>query len=115
MYLAVKQQLNNLSKDEYLVLRELCHVSKNLYNQALYEIRQEYFKSKKYLNYYEIYKRLQGTENYSLLHANVSQQTLKTVDEGFKSFFGLFTKKLKASVPKCLDKDGFFNLTLPTV
>ena len=51
MYLAVKQQLNNLSKDEYLVLRELCHVSKNLYNQALYEIRQEYFRSKKYLNY----------------------------------------------------------------
>ena len=37
MYLAVKQQLNNLSKEEYLVLRELCHVSKNLYNQALSE------------------------------------------------------------------------------
>ena len=115
MYLAVKQQLNNLSKDEYLVLRELCHVSKNLYNQALYEIRQEYFKSKKYLNYYEIYKRLQGTENYSLLQANVSQQTLKTVDEGFKSFFGLIKKKLKARVPKYLDKDGFFKLTIPTV
>lgn len=30
MYLAVRQQLNNLSKEEYLVLRELCHVSKNL-------------------------------------------------------------------------------------
>ena len=115
MYLAVKQQLNNLSKDEYLVLRELCHVSKNLYNQALYEIRQEYFKSKKYLNYYDICKRLQGTENYSLLQAQVSQQTLKAVDTNFKSFFGLIKKKIKARIPKYLDKDGFFKLTIPTV
>ena len=115
MYLAVKQQLNNLSKDEYLVLRELCRVSKNLYNQTLYEIRQEYFKSKKYLNYYEVYKRLQNTENYSLLQAQVSQQTLKAVDENFKSFFGLIKKKLKARIPKYLDKDGFFKLTIPTV
>ena len=115
MYLAVRQQLNNLSKSEYLVLRELCHVSKNLYNQALYEIRQEYFKSKKHLNYYDVCKKLQGTETYSLLQAQMSQQTLKVVDENFKSFFGLIRKKLKARIPKYLDKDGFFKLTIPTV
>lgn len=115
MYLAVRQQLNNLSKEEYLVLRELCHVSKNLYNQALYEIRQEYFKSKKHLNYYDVCKKLQGTETYSLLQAQMSQQTLKIVDENFKSFFGLIRKKLKARIPKYLDKDGFFKLTIPTV
>lgn len=115
MYLAVRQQLNNLSKEEYLVLRELCHVSKNLYNQALYEIRQEYFKSKKHLNYYDVCKKLQGTETYSLLQAQMSQQTLKVVDENFKSFFGLIRKKLKARIPKYLDKDGFFKLTIPTV
>lgn len=115
MYLAVRQQLNNLNKEEYLVLRELCHVSKNLYNQALYEIRQEYFKSKKCLNYYDVCKKLQGTENYSLLQAQMSQQTLKTVDDNFKSFFELIKKKLKARIPKYLDKDGFFKLTIPTV
>ena len=115
MYLAVKQQLNNLNKEEYLVLRELCHVSKNLYNQALYEIRQEYFKSKKCLNYYDVRKKLQGTENYSLLQAQMSQQTLKTVDDNFKSFFELIKKKLKARIPKYLDKDEFFKLTIPTV
>ncbi len=115
MYLAVKQQLNNLSKSEYLVLRELCHVSKDLYNQALYEIRQEYFRSKKHLNYYDVCKKLQGTENYGLLQAQISQQTLKVVDENFKSFFGLIRKKLKARIPKYLDKDGFFKITIPTV
>ena len=115
MYLAVKQQLNNLSKSEYLVLRELCRVSKDLYNQALYEIRQEYFRSKKHLNYYEVCKRLQSTENYGLLQAQISQQTLKVVDENFKSFFGSIKKKLKVRIPKYLDKDGFFKITIPTV
>lgn len=115
MYLAVKQQLNNLSKQEYLVLRELCHVSKNLYNQALYEVRQEYFNTKKYLNYYGVQKRLQGTENYNLLQAQLSQQTIKIVDENFKSFFALLKKKMTARIPKYLDKEGFFKLTIATV
>lgn len=115
MYLAVKQQLNNLSKQEYLVLRELCRTSKNLYNQALYEVRQEYFNTKKYLNYYGVQKRLQGTENYSLLQAQLSQQTIKMVDENFKSFFGLLKKKMKARIPKYLDKEGFFKLIIATV
>lgn len=114
MYLVCKQQVK-LTKKEYLILRELCHISKNLYNQALYEIRQEYFKDKRYLNYYDTVKILQGTENYSLLQAQVSQQTLKIVDENFKSFFALIKKKYKARIPKYLDKDGFFKLCIPTV
>ena len=114
MYLAYKQQVK-LTKEEYLILRELCHISKNLYNQALYEIRQEYFKSKKYLNYYDVVKILQGTENYSILQAQISQQTLKIIDENFKSFFTLVKKKYKANIPRYLDKDGFFKLCIPIV
>ena len=40
MYLTVKQQLKHLSKEEYLSLKELSHTAKNLYNQAVYNIRQ---------------------------------------------------------------------------
>ena len=35
MYLTVKQQLKHLNKEEYLILKELCHTAKNLYNQAV--------------------------------------------------------------------------------
>lgn len=114
MYLTIKQQIK-LTKEEYLILRGLCRISKNLYNQALYEVRQEYFRSKKHLNYYEIAKLLQGTENYSKLQAQISQQTLKVVDENFKSFFALIKKGYKARIPRYLDKDGFFDLVIPTV
>ena len=47
MYLTVKQQLKHLSKDEFLSLRELSHTAKNLYNQAVYNIRQFYFQEEK--------------------------------------------------------------------
>ena len=42
-----KQQLKHLSKNEYKALRELCFLSKNIYNVALYNIRQYYFTEKK--------------------------------------------------------------------
>ena len=40
MYLTVCQQLKHLSKDEFLILRELCRTAKNLTNQAIYQVRQ---------------------------------------------------------------------------
>ena len=64
LYLTVKQQIKHLTKSEYKILRELCRYSKNLRNQALYEIRQEYFKNKKYLNYYKVYNILKTCDNY---------------------------------------------------
>ena len=51
MYLTVKQQVKHLSKEDYQVLKELCHVAKNLTNEAIYNVRQYYFKDGRYLNY----------------------------------------------------------------
>jgi hypothetical protein len=42
MYLTVKQQVKQLSKGEYKILKELSHTAKNLYNQALYNVSQHY-------------------------------------------------------------------------
>lgn len=33
MYLTVKQQAKHLSKEEYLNIKELCHIAKNLTSQ----------------------------------------------------------------------------------
>ena len=40
MYLTVKQVLKHLSKEEYLSLKELSHIAKNLSNEAIYNVRQ---------------------------------------------------------------------------
>ncbi|MFR8979522.1 hypothetical protein [Catenibacterium sp.] len=35
MYLTVKQQVKHLSKEDYRSIKELCHIAKNLTNQAI--------------------------------------------------------------------------------
>ena len=55
MYLTMKQQVKQLSKDDYLNLKELSHIAKNLANQAIYNVRQYYFTEKKYLSYEKNY------------------------------------------------------------
>ena len=51
MYLTVKTQPHHLSKTDYATLRELCHIAKNLTNEAVYNIRQHYFQNGKFLKY----------------------------------------------------------------
>ena len=118
MYLTLKQQVKHLSKKEFRNLKYLCHIAKNLKNQAIYNIRQHYFNNKKYLSYNENYKMLKDSENYKKLNSNMAQQILKEVDESFKSFFALlklakngqYNGKIK--LPNYLDKDGFTTLVI---
>ena len=118
MYLTVKQQLKHLSKEEYLSLRELSHTAKNLYNQAVYNVRQYYFQENKYLNYQKNNSILKSSENYKTLNSNMSQQILKEVDGSFKSFFGLLKKKdkgmynAKVKLPSYLPKNSFTTLVI---
>ena len=114
MYLSVKQQVKHLSKAEYKTIKELCHIAKNLTNQAIYNIRQYYFAEGKYLSYSKNYDLLKTSENYKLLNSNMAQQIIKEVDGSFKSFFGLLklAKEGKYNIKDCrlphyLPKDGY--------
>ncbi|WP_336153949.1 transposase [Fusobacterium polymorphum] len=118
MYLTLKQQVKHLSKKEFRNLKYLSHIAKNLTNEAIYNIRQYYFKNKKYLSYNENYKILKNSENYKKLNSNMAQQVLKEVDGSFKSFFGLlklakngqYNSKIK--LPNYLAKDAFTTLVI---
>lgn len=119
MYLTVKQQVKHLSKEEYLNIKELCHIAKNLTNEAIYNVRQYYFDEGEYLNYEKNYVLLKNSENYKMLNSNMSQQILKEVDGSFKAFFSLLklAKKGKYNfkdikLPHYLPKDGFTTLVI---
>lgn len=119
MYLTVKQQVKHLSKAEYKTIKELCHIAKNLTNQAIYNIRQYYFAEGKYLSYSKNYDLLKTSENYKLLNSNMAQQIIKEVDGSFKSFFGLLklVKEGKYNIKDCrlshyLSKDGYTSLII---
>ena len=119
MYLTVKQELKHLTKQEYLSLRKLSHIAKNLTNEAIYNVRQYYFNEGKYLNYEKNYVLLKSSDNYKMLNSNMAQQILKEVDGSFKAFFGLLklAKKGKYSfkdikLPHYLPKDSYTTLVI---
>ena len=119
MYLTVKQQVKHLSKEDYKSIKELCHIAKNLTNQAIYNVRQYYFNEGEYLNYEKNYVLLKSSDNYKMLNSNMAQQILKEVDGSFKSFFELLklAKKGKyafkdCKLPKYLPKDGYTTLVI---
>lgn len=94
---------------------KLSFASKNLYNLGLYHVRQYFFENKKYLNYENNYHTIKTTDAYKGLPTKVSCQTLKLIDQAFKSFFGqLKNKELKPKIPKYLDKEnGRFVVKFP--
>ena len=97
----------------YKEILDLCHKSKNLYNATLYEIRQRYFKDKKYLSYVELdhYFKESNNIDYRSLPSQTAQQIMRLVDQNFKSFFKLIKKEgCKARIPKYKDKSGTFIL-----
>jgi len=120
LYRTQKCQIRGLKKREYLALRELCKLSKNMYNETLYVIRQYFFQEGQWLRYESAYHILKCSENYKLLPADVAQQMMRVVDRNFKSFFALL-KKIKKDgyrfqevrLPKYKKQNELFSLILP--
>lgn len=109
-----KQKLKQLSKKEYQALRMLFHLSKNMFNVGLYNVRQHFFKTGEYRAYKDNYHDCKTNENYKLMGSAAAQQTLKQVEECFLSFFKLLkTKGQKPRIPSYLEKEGFFGLSYP--
>ena len=122
MYLTIRQQTGKFSKRDYRILRKLSHAAKNLTNEAIYNVRQHFFKTRQYLSYNENYKLLRSNSNYKKLNANMAQQIIREVDGMFQSFFALLQKKkedknfsVKTRFPGYLPKDGFATLIIGLV
>ena len=119
----VEQHIIKSNNAIYKDLDNLCFLSKNLYNQALYRIRQQFFEDKSFKNYYELNKELHDENqiDYRALPANSSQETLKLVNQNYSSFFKILQKHIKGvKIPGYLDKTKgrqiviYNHMTLPS-
>ena len=65
------------------------------------------------------YYRIKPNENFALLHNDVAQQTGRSVEEAYKSYFALLRMYRRGELKDCphpphyLDKDGRFKLSYP--
>lgn len=105
------------STDErFDLIKELCHLSKNLYNASLYDVRQYYFETKSYRTWQSqapIFTKNNNSDYYAL-QSHLAQQVLMQVGRQFLGFFNNKSNK-KKRIPKYKDKNGYNVITFPKI
>lgn len=98
MYL-VEQHIISVNDKRYKDLDRICFLSKNLYNAALYTIKQEFLNTGKWMRYSTFDRKLKSDDNmdYRAISAASSQQILMLLDKNLKSYF---------SAIKCWERDN---------
>jgi putative transposase len=82
----VEQHVISKHDPRYRVIDVAAFKSKNLYNAALYEMRQAFIHHGIYLSYEEMDTRMQPHEAYKALPAKVAQHVLKQLADAWKAF-----------------------------
>ena len=113
MYLTEKEIIYS-THEGFDLIKELCHLSKNLYNASLYDVRQYYFETKSYRTWQSQGTIFTKTKNpdYYALQSNVASEVIKQVGRQFISFFNNKSNK-KKRIPKYKDKNGYNLVTFP--
>ena len=122
MKIQLTQQIIVSNKSsKFAQLDELCFLSKNIYNVALYHIRQYYKETGKYLTYNKLVKTLSDSNNLdyrAMPYAQSAQQVLRQVDNQYKAFYAAIkSKKMqgkKVRLPKYKDKENGRNIFIYT-
>lgn len=83
----VEQHVIERGDPRFAAIDAAAFASKNLYNAALYIIRQSYIHERQYLDYNAMDKIMQKHEAYRALPAKVSQQILRLLDKNWVAFF----------------------------
>jgi len=91
--------LNSLSSFDHDFLFKLSTHSSLMYNFALYQIRQNYFKSN-LLSFKDNYHLCKNNEHFSILLNDCSQQVVQLAHRDFNSFLGLLKAKKKGTYTK---------------
>lgn len=95
-------------------IKELCHLSKNLYNASLYDVRQHFFETKGYRAWQSQAPLFTQNKNpdYYALPSVLAQEVLRQVGQQFISFFNNKSTK-KKRIPRYKDKHGYNIVTFP--
>lgn len=85
----VEKHIIRLNHTLYKECDRLCFASKNIYNQTLYLIRQEYETTKTYNVLNDTYSYMKNKDCFKELPQKVAQTTLRSVHSVCQSFFGM--------------------------
>lgn len=117
----IEQIIIRKNHPKFKIIDQQCFHSKNLYNEANYEIRQKFIKDGEYISYKDMNFEFKTHENYKLTFSQPANCTLRVLDKNWKSYFRAIKDWKKNSskylgmpkLPKYLKRDGRFPWMIP--
>ena len=94
-----------VNKEEKILLQFLMHISKNIYNSALYTLRKDFFNNGKIETYFNYNKKIWNNENIHILNTYQSICTIRSCYYAMETFI-----KRKKHIPHYLSKEGYYPL-----
>src|SRR5262249_43232624 len=82
-----EQHIVTRGEPQFAAIDAAAFAAKNLYNAALYLVRQSFIFQSVYLNYSDLYTQIKSHDAYQALPRKVSQQVLRMLDQNWRSFF----------------------------
>lgn len=98
------------NKNELSILRFLCHISKNVYNVALYELRQAYLNTKTIPTYFDLNKLVLKNINSHIINTYQTLCIDRLAYNSMNTFVKYNMKNNNVKLPKYLNKYGYYPL-----
>lgn len=98
------------NKNELKILRFLCHISKNVYNVALYELRQSYIDTKTIPTYFDLNKMVLKNINSHIINTYQTLCIDRLAYNSMNTFIKYSKTNDKVRMPKYLNKNGYYPL-----
>ena len=109
-----EKEIIHKSDERFNLIKELCHLSKNLYNASLYDVRQHFFKTKEYRTWQSqapLFVKDKNPDFYAL-PSGLAQEVLMQVGRQFIDFFNNKSTRNKR-IPRYKDTGGYNIVTFP--
>jgi putative transposase len=87
----VEQHVICRSDSRFAVIDAAAFAAKNLYNLALFEVRQAFIFEHRYLGYATLFHLIKHTDAYTALPRKVSHDILRQLDKNWRAFFAACT------------------------
>jgi putative transposase len=99
----VEQHVIARGDPRFVLIDGASFAAKNLYNAALYLVRQSFIWENRYLDYQAVYHQMKHHEAYKALPAKVAQQVLRLLDKNWQSYFAALVAYQEAP-SKCVGR-----------
>jgi IS605 OrfB family transposase len=110
MFKTISYHYKYKNNKELKILQFLCHISKNVYNTALYELRKSYFDNGNIMSYFDLNKIVMKNINSHIINTYQTLCIDRCAYNSMNNFIRYSKYNKNVKIPKYLDKKGFYPL-----